>query len=58
MVRIFGLLNAELGYAGAAAALVDTVEAFGSGTLSVADVLEPAIHLAEEGYSREPFKGN
>ena len=36
--------------AGAAAAWVDTVEAFGSGKLSVADVLEPAIRLATEGY--------
>ncbi|KAJ3721524.1 gamma-glutamyltranspeptidase [Lentinula raphanica] len=34
---------------GAAAAWVDTVEKFGSGTLSVADVLGPAIRLAEEG---------
>ncbi|KAJ7125698.1 gamma-glutamyltranspeptidase [Mycena crocata] len=34
---------------GAAAAWVDTVERFGSGKLSVAEVLEPAIRLAEEG---------
>ncbi|KAI0257437.1 nucleophile aminohydrolase [Lactifluus subvellereus] len=34
---------------GAAAAWVDTVEAFGSGKLSVSEVLEPAIRLAEEG---------
>ncbi|KAJ7654942.1 gamma-glutamyltranspeptidase [Mycena polygramma] len=34
---------------GAAAAWVDTVERFGSGKLSVADILEPAIRLAEEG---------
>ncbi|KAI0931898.1 hypothetical protein AcW2_000673 [Taiwanofungus camphoratus] len=34
---------------GAAAAWVDTVEKFGSGKLSVAEVLEPAIRLAEEG---------
>ncbi|KAI0283385.1 nucleophile aminohydrolase [Russula aff. rugulosa BPL654] len=34
---------------GAAAAWVDTVEAFGSGKLSVAEVLEPAIRLATEG---------
>ncbi|KAI9462441.1 gamma-glutamyltranspeptidase [Lactarius psammicola] len=34
---------------GAAAAWVDTVEVFGSGKLSVAEVLEPAIRLAEEG---------
>jgi hypothetical protein len=38
--------------AGAAAAWVDTVEVFGSGKLSVAEVLEPAIRLATEGYSR------
>ncbi|KAI0274735.1 gamma-glutamyltranspeptidase [Gloeopeniophorella convolvens] len=34
---------------GAAAAWVDTVEAFGSGKLRVAEILEPAIRLAEEG---------
>ena len=34
---------------GAAAAWVDTVEAFGSGKLSIAEVLKPAISLAEEG---------
>ncbi|KAJ7225634.1 gamma-glutamyltranspeptidase [Mycena pura] len=34
---------------GAAAAWVDTVEHFGSGNLTVADVFEPAIRLAEEG---------
>ncbi|KAJ7769321.1 gamma-glutamyltranspeptidase [Mycena metata] len=34
---------------GATAAWVDTVERFGSGKVSVADVLEPAIRLAEEG---------
>jgi gamma-glutamyltranspeptidase/glutathione hydrolase len=34
---------------GAAAAWVDTVETFGSGKLSVADVFAPAIRLAEEG---------
>ncbi|KAJ6621617.1 gamma-glutamyltranspeptidase [Mycena sp. CBHHK59/15] len=34
---------------GAAAAWVDTVEKFGSGKVSVAEVLEPAIRLAEEG---------
>ncbi|THV07664.1 gamma-glutamyltranspeptidase [Dendrothele bispora CBS 962.96] len=34
---------------GAAAAWVDTIEQFGSGKLSVAEVLEPAIRLAEEG---------
>ncbi|KAI0639708.1 gamma-glutamyltranspeptidase [Trametes polyzona] len=35
---------------GAAAAWVDTVEKLGSGKLSVAEVLEPAIRLAEEGH--------
>lgn len=35
--------------AGCAAAWVDTVETLGSGKLSVADVLEPAIRLAEGG---------
>lgn len=34
---------------GAAAAWVDTVQTFGGGNLSVAEVLEPAIRLAEEG---------
>lgn len=34
---------------GAAAAWVDTVEKFGSGKLTIAEVLEPAIRLAEEG---------
>ncbi|KAL1708968.1 nucleophile aminohydrolase [Schizophyllum commune] len=34
---------------GAAAAWVDTIEQLGSGKLSVADVLAPAIRLAEEG---------
>ncbi|KAJ7487474.1 gamma-glutamyltranspeptidase [Mycena galericulata] len=34
---------------GAAAAWVDTVDRFGSGKVSVAEVLEPAIRLAEEG---------
>ena len=41
--------------AGAAAAWVDTVEAFGSGKLSVAEVLEPAIRLATEGYRHHCF---
>ncbi|KAF8647927.1 hypothetical protein AX16_006459 [Volvariella volvacea WC 439] len=34
---------------GAAAAWVDTVDRFGSGNVTVADVLAPAIRLAEEG---------
>ncbi|XP_064641150.1 glutathione hydrolase-like YwrD proenzyme [Lineus longissimus] len=35
---------------GAAAAWVDTVEKFGSGKLSLGDILSPAIRLAEEGF--------
>ncbi|EGO05198.1 hypothetical protein SERLA73DRAFT_157814 [Serpula lacrymans var. lacrymans S7.3] len=34
---------------GAAAAWIDTVEKFGSGKLTIGEVLEPAIRLAEEG---------
>ena len=34
---------------GCAAAWVDTVEKLGSGKLTLAEVLEPAIRLAEEG---------
>ena len=34
---------------GAAAAWVDTVAKFGSGNVSFADVMAPAIRLAEEG---------
>lgn len=36
---------------GAAAGWVDTLEKFGSGKLSLGQVLEPAIKLAEEGFS-------
>lgn len=35
---------------GAAAAWVDTIETFGSGSVTIADIFEPAIRLAEEGY--------
>lgn len=35
---------------GAAAGWVDTVERFGSGKVSLDDVLAPAIDLAENGY--------
>ena len=35
---------------GAAAGWVDTVERFGSGKLSMGDVLAPAIELAEKGF--------
>jgi gamma-glutamyltranspeptidase/glutathione hydrolase len=34
---------------GCAAAWVDTVKEFGSGTLSVAEILAPAIAMADEG---------
>lgn len=34
---------------GCAAAWVDTIELLGSGKISVAEALEPAIRLAEEG---------
>ena len=40
---------------GAAAAWVDTVEKYGSGKLTIAEVLEPAIRLAEEGYVYQPL---
>jgi gamma-glutamyltranspeptidase/glutathione hydrolase len=43
------------GIAGAAAAWVDTIEGFGSGNVTIADVFEPAIRLAEEGYAPSPF---
>ncbi|KIM75360.1 hypothetical protein PILCRDRAFT_827264 [Piloderma croceum F 1598] len=35
---------------GAAAAWVDTVEKFGSGTLDLSEILDPAIRMAEEGF--------
>ena len=35
---------------GAAAGWVDTIEKFGSGKLSLAEVLEPAIELGEQGF--------
>jgi len=44
-----GLPLVNVSHAGAAAAWIDTVEAFGSGKLSVAEILEPAIRLAEDG---------
>lgn len=36
-------------FTGAAAAWADTVEKFGSGKLTLSEVLGPAIRLAEEG---------
>lgn len=35
---------------GCAAAWVDTVEKLGSGNVTLAEVLSPAIKLAEEGF--------
>lgn len=37
---------------GAAAAWVDTIENFGSGKVTLGEILEPAIRLAEEGLVR------
>jgi gamma-glutamyltranspeptidase/glutathione hydrolase len=45
---------------GAAAAWLDTIQHFGSKSVSVAEVLDPAIRLAEEGYAQlslAEFKG-
>lgn len=39
-------------FAGAAAAWADTVKELGSGKLTLSEVLEPAIRLAEEGCVR------
>jgi gamma-glutamyltranspeptidase/glutathione hydrolase len=36
-------------FTGAAAAWIDTIQHFGSGSLSVAQIFDPAIRLAEEG---------
>ncbi|KAJ3415735.1 hypothetical protein HDV05_004199 [Chytridiales sp. JEL 0842] len=40
---------------GAAAGWVDTVETFGSGKLTLGQILEPAIRLAEEGFPVAPI---
>lgn len=45
-----GVVADIIWHSGCAAAWVDTVEKLGSGKLSVADILEPAIRLAEGGY--------
>jgi gamma-glutamyltranspeptidase / glutathione hydrolase len=42
---------------GAAAAWVDTVEKFGSGKLTMEEILEPAIRLGEEGYPVSELMG-
>lgn len=42
---------------GAAAGWVDTVERFGSGKLSLEEVLAPAIALGEEGFPISEFSG-
>ena len=53
--RIHGSIPTTSGHAvtvpGAAAAWVDLVTGFGSGKLSLAHVLAPAIELAEEGFA-------
>ena len=38
-------------FTGAAAAWIDTIQHFGSNSVSVAEIFNPAIHLAEEGYA-------
>jgi gamma-glutamyltranspeptidase/glutathione hydrolase len=40
---------------GAAAGWVDTVEKFGSGNLTLEQILTPAIELAEEGFPVSEF---
>jgi hypothetical protein len=42
----------------AAAGWVDTVDLFGSKKLSLAQLLEPAITLAEEGFPVAPVRGS
>ena len=43
---------------GAAAGWIDTIEKFGSGKLSVEQILKPAIELAEEGFPVSEFSAN
>jgi gamma-glutamyltranspeptidase/glutathione hydrolase len=38
-------------FTGAAAAWIDTIQHFGSNSVSVAEIFDPAIRLAEEGYA-------
>jgi gamma-glutamyltranspeptidase/glutathione hydrolase len=53
--RIYGSIPTTSGHAvtvpGAAAAWVDVVAGFGSGKLSLAQILAPAIELAEDGFA-------
>lgn len=52
--RLYGSIPTTSAHAvtvpGAAAAWVDIVRVFGSGNVSLAQVLSPAIELAEEGF--------
>lgn len=43
---------------GAAAGWVDTVEKFGSGKLSMEEILAPAIEMAEKGFPVSEFSSN
>lgn len=43
---------------GAAAGWVDTIEKFGSGKLSLQQILAPAIELAEEGFPVSELSSN
>lgn len=43
---------------GAAAGWIDTIEKFGSGRLSVQQILTPAIELAEKGFPVSEFASN
>lgn len=43
---------------GAAAGWIDTIEKFGSGRLSVEQILTPAIELAEKGFPVSEFASN
>lgn len=43
---------------GAVAAFIDTIKLFGSGNISLEDILNPAIRLAEEGYPVSEITAN